>query len=77
MTPLAELAVVRVASSSTARPAHELERERLIGRAKALSWLSLGWMAVEGAVAVTAALIAGSVALLGFGSTPRSRVSRQ
>jgi divalent metal cation (Fe/Co/Zn/Cd) transporter len=44
-----------------------LERDRLIGRAKALSWLSLGWMAVEGSVAITAALVAGSVALLGFG----------
>jgi divalent metal cation (Fe/Co/Zn/Cd) transporter len=43
------------------------ERDRLIGRAKALSWLSLAWMSVEGAVAITAALIAGSVALLGFG----------
>jgi divalent metal cation (Fe/Co/Zn/Cd) transporter len=44
-----------------------VERDRLIRRAKALSWLSLGWMAVEGAVAITAALVAGSVALLGFG----------
>jgi DNA-binding transcriptional ArsR family regulator len=43
------------------------ERDRLIGCAKALSWLSLAWMTVEGAVAITAALIAGSVALLGFG----------
>jgi divalent metal cation (Fe/Co/Zn/Cd) transporter len=43
------------------------ERERLIGRAKALSWLSLGWMTVEGAVGITAAIAAGSVALLGFG----------
>jgi divalent metal cation (Fe/Co/Zn/Cd) transporter len=43
------------------------ERDRLIWRAKALSWLSLGWMAIEGAVAITAALVAGSVALLGFG----------
>ena len=43
------------------------QRNRLIGRAKALSWLSLGWMAVEGCVAIIAALIAGSVALLGFG----------
>lgn len=42
-------------------------RDRLISRAKTLSWLSLGWMAVEGAVAITAAVIAGSVALLGFG----------
>jgi divalent metal cation (Fe/Co/Zn/Cd) transporter len=43
------------------------ERDRLIRRAKALSWLSLAWMTVEGAVAVTAAILAGSVALLGFG----------
>jgi divalent metal cation (Fe/Co/Zn/Cd) transporter len=43
------------------------QRDRTIGRAKALSWLSLAWMTVEGGVAVTAALAAGSVALLGFG----------
>ena len=43
------------------------ERERLIRQAKALSWVSLAWMTVEGAVAITAALAAGSVALLGFG----------
>jgi divalent metal cation (Fe/Co/Zn/Cd) transporter len=43
------------------------ERDRLIRLAKTLSWLSLGWMTVEGAVAIGAALAAGSVALLGFG----------
>jgi divalent metal cation (Fe/Co/Zn/Cd) transporter len=43
------------------------ERDRLIRRAKALSWLSLAYMTAEGAIAVTAALLAGSVALLGFG----------
>jgi divalent metal cation (Fe/Co/Zn/Cd) transporter len=43
------------------------ERDRLIRQAKALAWLSLGWMLLEGAVAIVAALIAGSVALLGFG----------
>jgi divalent metal cation (Fe/Co/Zn/Cd) transporter len=36
-------------------------------RARLLSWLSLGYMAAEGAIAITAALPAGSVALLGFG----------
>jgi divalent metal cation (Fe/Co/Zn/Cd) transporter len=36
-------------------------------RAKLLSWLSLGYMAAEGAVALIAAMLAGSVALLGFG----------
>lgn len=43
------------------------DRDRLIGRAKALSWLSLLWMTVEGAVGIAAAVAAGSVALLGFG----------
>jgi divalent metal cation (Fe/Co/Zn/Cd) transporter len=43
------------------------ERDRLIRRAKALSWGSLAWMTVEGTVAIAAALVAGSVALLGFG----------
>jgi divalent metal cation (Fe/Co/Zn/Cd) transporter len=44
-----------------------VERDRLIRRAKALSWLSLAYMSAEGAIAITAALLAGSVALLGFG----------
>ena len=35
--------------------------------ARRLSWLSLAYMAAEGAVAVSAAVLAGSVALLGFG----------
>lgn len=36
-------------------------------KAKLLSWLSLGYMAAEGAVALIAAILASSVALLGFG----------
>ncbi len=43
------------------------ERDRLIRRAKALSWLSLAYMSAEGASAITAAILSGSVALLGFG----------
>jgi len=43
------------------------ERDRLIARAKALSWLSLAYMTAEGAIAIAVALLAGSVALLGFG----------
>ena len=43
------------------------ERDRLIRRAKTLSWLSLAYMTVEGAVAIIAAILASSVALLGFG----------
>ena len=40
---------------------------RLARLARALSWLTLAWMGVEGGVAIGAALIAGSTALLGFG----------
>jgi divalent metal cation (Fe/Co/Zn/Cd) transporter len=32
-----------------------------------LSWITLAWMGIEGGVAIGAAVIAGSVALLGFG----------
>jgi divalent metal cation (Fe/Co/Zn/Cd) transporter len=43
------------------------KRDRVIGRVKLLSWLSLAWMTVEGAVAIGAGLVAGSIALIGFG----------
>ena len=43
------------------------ERDRVIRRAKALSWLSLAYMSAEGAIAITAAILSSSVALLGFG----------
>jgi divalent metal cation (Fe/Co/Zn/Cd) transporter len=32
-----------------------------------LSWLSLAWMGAEGAIAITAGILAGSIALVGFG----------
>src|SRR4029079_12009600 len=41
--------------------------ERLARRARWLSWLSLAWMTVEGACAVAAGVVAGSIALVGFG----------
>jgi hypothetical protein len=40
---------------------------RLARRAKLLSWASLVYMALEGAVAVVAGIAAGSIALIGFG----------
>ncbi|MGH2852616.1 MAG: hypothetical protein ACRDLF_00270 [Solirubrobacteraceae bacterium] len=43
------------------------EYASLVHRAKTLSWLSIGWMTVETGVAIASALVAGSVALLGFG----------
>jgi divalent metal cation (Fe/Co/Zn/Cd) transporter len=56
------------AAPVTVQPARSHQRRaQLVRRAKLLSWLSLGWMTVEGAVAVIAGLMAGSVALLGFG----------
>ena len=40
---------------------------RLARRAKLLSWASLGYMAIEGLVAIVAGVTAGSIALIGFG----------
>jgi len=40
---------------------------RLAKRARTLSWLSLAWMTVEGAVAIAAGAAASSIALIGFG----------
>jgi divalent metal cation (Fe/Co/Zn/Cd) transporter len=41
--------------------------ERLARRARLLSWLSLAWMTIEGAVAISAGVAASSIALVGFG----------
>lgn len=46
---------------------------RVARTARILSWLTLAWMGVEGGVAIVAAVLAGSVALLGFGLTAASR----
>jgi divalent metal cation (Fe/Co/Zn/Cd) transporter len=40
---------------------------RAARRARLLSWVSLAWMGVEGAVAITAGVLAGSIALVAFG----------
>ena len=40
---------------------------RLARRAKLLSWVSLAYMALEGLVAIAAGIVAGSIALIGFG----------
>jgi divalent metal cation (Fe/Co/Zn/Cd) transporter len=44
------------------------ERDRLVGRAKMLAWLGVGWHGVEAAVALGAGVVAGSIALVGFGA---------
>jgi hypothetical protein len=40
---------------------------RLAGLARVLAWTSLGWLTIEGTVGVIAGMIAGSIALIGFG----------
>jgi divalent metal cation (Fe/Co/Zn/Cd) transporter len=49
-------------------PQKPAERERLVRRAKQLAWLGVGWHGVEAAIAIGAGLIAGSIALIGFGA---------
>lgn len=40
---------------------------RAARRARLLSWASLAWMGIEGAIAITAGVLAGSIALVAFG----------
>jgi divalent metal cation (Fe/Co/Zn/Cd) transporter len=40
---------------------------RAVQRVKQLSWLSLVWMGAEGTIAIAAGIVAGSIALVGFG----------
>lgn len=44
-----------------------VERQRLVRRAQLLAWASLAWMTAEGVIAVVAGIMAGSIALIGFG----------
>lgn len=48
-------------------PARSPEWLRDAQRVRLLSWLSLVWMSAEGAIAITAGILAGSIALIGFG----------
>jgi divalent metal cation (Fe/Co/Zn/Cd) transporter len=43
-------------------------RARLVRRTRLLAWAGLGWHVVEAAVAIVAGVVAGSVALVGFGA---------
>jgi len=43
-------------------------RPALVRRARGLAWLGLAWHVVEAAVAIVAGVVAGSVALIGFGA---------
>lgn len=58
------------AALSVPAPERGVDREtyrRLATRVKLLSWASLAYMTVEGAIAILAGILAGSVALIGFG----------
>jgi divalent metal cation (Fe/Co/Zn/Cd) transporter len=66
MTTGIELPVI----TAPERPAAAISRERydeLARKVKRLSWLSLGAMTLEGVVAITAGIVASSIALVGFG----------
>ena len=43
------------------------EHSALVRRVKLFSWLSLAWMTAEGAIGVTAGIMANSIALIGYG----------
>ncbi len=61
-------APVELALAPAPQAAVSPERYReLAGRVRLLSWLSLGAMSVEGIVAIVAGVMAGSIALVGFG----------
>jgi divalent metal cation (Fe/Co/Zn/Cd) transporter len=59
-----ELTVLQPATATAARSREWHDAAR---RARWLSWLSLAWMGAEGAIALTAGVLAGSIALISFG----------
>jgi divalent metal cation (Fe/Co/Zn/Cd) transporter len=40
----------------------------LVKRARMLAWLGIGWHGIEAAIAIAAGVVAGSIALVGFGA---------
>ena len=62
-TTLRDLPVV----GQPAAPSRSEEWLRAARRARMLSWLSLAWMGTEGIVGIAAGVVAGSIALTGFG----------
>jgi divalent metal cation (Fe/Co/Zn/Cd) transporter len=60
-------AALSTLAQGTTQPGQGAEWLRAARRARALSWLSLVWMGAEGAIAMTAGILAGSIALIGFG----------
>ena len=52
----------------TRKPQQAAELQKLVHRAKLLAWLGVGWHGIEAAIAVGAGIVAGSIALIGFGA---------
>jgi len=61
-----ELTILQRAPSA-APPRLSADYLRAVRHVKQLSWLSLLWMGAEGTIAVVAGVMAGSIALVGFG----------
>ncbi|MGH2846976.1 MAG: cation transporter, partial [Thermoleophilaceae bacterium] len=57
----------RAGPAAAPAPLGRHEWLHLAARARMLSWISLAYMTLEGAVAIVAGIVAGSVALIGFG----------
>ncbi len=49
-------------------PFSVVPRAALVSRTRLLAWIGLGWHVVEAAVAIIAGVVAGSIALVGFGA---------
>ena len=49
-------------------PSASQSRAQLVRHARLLAWIGLGWHGIEAAVAIAAGVVAGSVALVGFGA---------
>jgi hypothetical protein len=54
-------------------PTNLEERRALAGRARTLSYLGLGGHVLEATAAIVAGLVAGSIALIGFGADSVTR----
>jgi divalent metal cation (Fe/Co/Zn/Cd) transporter len=65
LSDLALQPVPSVTPPAAAPPSHEWMQAA--HRARMLSWLSLVWMSLEGGIGIAAGIVAGSVALVGFG----------
>jgi divalent metal cation (Fe/Co/Zn/Cd) transporter len=50
------------------KPPKADEREKLVYRAKLLAWVGIGWHGIEAVIAVAGGIVAGSIALIGFGA---------